>query len=136
MYMPWLDQYGIGDEVIDQQHRQIVDMINTLHDSLAKKDPAADIREVVTRLVKYTQEHFAAEEGLMERLHYPGFGRQQRAHAALVKRLIGVLNRMKRGDQVSVRELLAFLKDWWNGHVRCEDCQIAKWMQERRMIES
>lgn len=52
--MEWNDSYNIGIEVIDNQHRQILDYINILEE-VRKTGDRGKIKEVLEDLIDYTQ---------------------------------------------------------------------------------
>ena len=49
----------------------------------------------------------------------------------MIKRLTLLLQRIKRGEDISTREMLAFLKSWWQEHIMTEDRKIGLWIKER-----
>ena len=67
--MEWNESYNIGIEVIDHQHRQILDYINTLEQvkNTGKRDK---IKEIQDDLIDYTQSHFSFEENLLQQVNY------------------------------------------------------------------
>ncbi|WP_139370463.1 bacteriohemerythrin, partial [Xanthomonas axonopodis] len=76
----WQDDLNTGIEVIDHQHRRIVDMINQLHVAQTSLQQLA-VAEVIDELIDYTLSHFAFEEELMQEAGYPFSQAHQRVHA-------------------------------------------------------
>lgn len=72
----WQDDLNIGIDVIDQQHRRIIEMLNHLHVAQASMQRAA-VGEVIDEVVDYTMSHFAFEEELMEEAGLPVLCRAQ-----------------------------------------------------------
>ena len=60
----WQDDLNTGIEVIDDQHRRIVSMINQLHQAQTGAS-ALVVADVMDELVDYTLSHFAFEEELI-----------------------------------------------------------------------
>ena len=55
-FMPWNDEFVIGIERIDEQHRWLVDLTNALYDSLnGPEDEGQPIGELLEQLVEYTK---------------------------------------------------------------------------------
>ena len=52
-FLIWQDDLNTGIDVIDAQHRRIIEMINHLHVAQATRDRLA-IGEVIDELVDYT----------------------------------------------------------------------------------
>ena len=95
MLLPWIERYAIGDDLVDAQHRRLLEMINTLHSALAAKGSSDVVREVITQLVEYSREHFVAEEALMARIGYPGLPYHKKLHVAMIKKLTLLLQRTR-----------------------------------------
>ncbi len=56
-HIVWTRELDTNIEVIDKQHRRIVDYINALDDAIAGGDRAR-VRQVLDQLVDYTLSHF------------------------------------------------------------------------------
>jgi hemerythrin len=128
----WSDQYSVGVEKIDAQHKQIIDMINLLQDALAKKDASAEIKQVLLSLAEYAKTHFSYEEKLMTHIDYPGLAAHVREHARLTQEVQDMLKRLKRGDSVSARRLLSMLRSWWTTHIERDDMKYGEWIREHQ----
>ncbi|WP_017395123.1 hemerythrin domain-containing protein, partial [Acinetobacter haemolyticus] len=61
MGMKWSVDYNTGIEVIDEQHRRILDYINQI-DELKHCNDRVKIKEVLNNIIDYTQSHFTFEE--------------------------------------------------------------------------
>ncbi|MGO4555579.1 bacteriohemerythrin, partial [Stenotrophomonas sp. 2YAF22] len=82
----WQDDLNIGIDVIDQQHRRIIEMLNHLHVAQTSLQRAA-VGEVIDEVVDYTMSHFAFEEELMEEAGYPFCAAHKRVHEVFIKRV-------------------------------------------------
>ena len=65
MAIKWTNDLNTEIDVIDKQHRRIVDYINDLESAHGKQDREL-VRQVLDDLVDYTMSHFAFEENLQE----------------------------------------------------------------------
>ena len=59
-YLTWTDNLDTGIEVIDGQHKRIVDYINQLHDARLSQNRKV-IGKVIEDTVDYTLSHFGFE---------------------------------------------------------------------------
>ena len=84
--LKWNAELDTGIDVIDGQHRRIVDYVNQLHEAREHGDAAA-VGEVIESTVEYTLSHFAFEESLMEDAGYPLSKPHKRVHELFVKRV-------------------------------------------------
>lgn len=85
-HLVWQDDLNTGIQVIDNQHKRIVEMINHLHDAQQGKEHAA-IAEVIEELVDYTLSHFAFEETLMEDAGYQFSRAHKKIHELFIRRV-------------------------------------------------
>lgn len=115
----WQDDLDTGIGVIDQQHRRIVEMINTLHQTQQQGQRLA-VGEVIAELVDYTLSHFAFEEELMEEAGYPFCAAHKRVHEVFTRRVSEYRLRFEAGEDVT-EELKQMLARWLFNHIRSDD---------------
>lgn len=125
----WSNEFEIGINVIDAQHRRIVSYINTLADVEGKVDRQA-IAVVIDALVDYTYSHFAFEEALMEEADYEYLSVHQQTHDAFTRRISDLHQRFKDGKDVS-SELGELLQTWLIDHIQSDDQSYAPKVREQ-----
>ncbi len=115
----WKQEYEIGINVIDTQHKRIVDYINQLvdFDGHAGHDEMA---ELINALIDYTYSHFAFEEALMEEAGYEFLSVHKRTHEAFSERVGDLHQRFKQGNDVSA-EIGTLLQTWLINHILDDD---------------
>lgn len=118
-YFVWDSSLDTGIDIIDTQHRRIVDYINQLHSAITQNDHAA-VREVLDQVVDYTMTHFTFEEKLMERAGYRHCEAHCEVHKAFATRVEEYRMRLARGEDVAKR-LLSDLRIWLTNHIKNED---------------
>lgn len=117
--LEWQDELDTGIDVIDGQHRRIVDMINQL-DAARRAPGAEDVSLVLDELVDYTLSHFAFEEALIEEAGYAFTAAHKRVHALFAKRVDDYRLRYQAGEDI-VAELHSMLARWLFNHIRGDD---------------
>jgi len=131
-YIAWCDQlYSIHVDAIDEQHKRLLGMINSLHASVQAGAVHDELSPILKELVTYIAGHLVAEEQLMREVSYPEFTRHKALHAEFTGRIAGILQRLKSGQDFSAYELLSFMKNWWDHHIRQEDIKIGRHIQRR-----
>ena len=120
----WQDDLNTGIDVIDTQHRRIVEMINQLH-AAQQGAGVAMVGEVINELVDYTLSHFAFEEELMEEAGYPFSAAHKRVHEVFIKRVNEYRLRYNAGEDVA-DELKTMLSRWLFNHIRSDDKAYAE----------
>lgn len=130
-FMPWNDEFVIGIERIDEQHRWLVDLTNALHDRLNGPDGEGQpIGELLEQLVEYTMNHFIVEEVLFQRLGYPDEEAHKAEHDRFNRQIIDLLYRHEDGEVVSV-EALELLKAWLIHHILKVDKAYVGFFREK-----
>lgn len=120
----WQDDLNIGIDVIDNQHKRIVEMLNHLHAAQQSLQQLA-VAEVIDELVDYTMSHFAFEEELMEEAGYPFCAAHKRVHDIFGKRVSDYRLRFQAGEDVT-DELRTMLSRWLFNHIRGDDQAYAE----------
>ncbi|RRN79123.1 bacteriohemerythrin [Pseudoxanthomonas sp. SGD-10] len=123
----WQDELDTGIDVIDQQHRRILAMINQLSERTPQR-----AGEVLADLVDYAQSHFAFEEELMEAAGYPLADAHRRVHELFARRVARYQERHQAGEDV-IAKLRDMLSVWLFNHIRNDDKAYAG--QVRRYLD-
>jgi hemerythrin len=122
-HIVWSDDLNTDIQVIDNQHRRIVDYINAL-DDISESHDRNEVEKVLNELVDYTLSHFTFEESLMEEAGYCFINGHKRVHELFVKRVGDFQQRFKMGEDIT-DELLSTLKSWLINHIRSDDNDYA-----------
>ena len=135
---------------MDKEHRRLFEIIKETNDLIQNDllhDKYDEIMRLLVKLKDYTQFHFADEEMLMEKMHYPELAAQlfrlavrlHRAtglHIAFVERLVEIdlseLDDMDNNQQTYLLELIQFLLGWLSNHIIGMDKKIAVYMDEMK----
>jgi len=123
-YLHWSSDLDTGIEVIDSQHRRIVDYLNELNDANDSGNRQAT-NHVLDELVDYTLTHFAFEEELQEKAGYPFLRAHKRVHDIFTKRVAEFQQRAADGEDIAP-ELLSMLKIWLVNHIKGDDADYAE----------
>ncbi len=118
-YLTWTRDLDTGIEVIDGQHKQIVDYINQLHDARHTQNRSV-IGKVIDDTIEYTISHFGFEETLIEDAGYEFTRPHKRVHELFIKRVSEYKQRFDGGEDIS-EELHGLLSRWLFSHIRNDD---------------
>jgi hemerythrin len=116
----WTSNLNTGIEVIDKQHRKIVDYINQLDDAICGGRKKELVAKVIDSLVGYTSSHFNYEERMLEEANYPFLKAHKNIHQIFIRRLSEYQERFKNGEDIS-EELHMMMFNWLFGHIRHDD---------------
>lgn len=119
MKMKWLPEYNTGIEVIDDQHKRILDYINDLQNVDVVSD-RAQIKEILDNIIDYTQSHFTFEESLQEEANYKYRVPHKRVHDLFIKRIEGYRQDFQDGKSIE-NEFSEVLAKWLINHIQHDD---------------
>ena len=116
----WQPQLSVNVSRFDTQHKELISLINELHDAMLSGKTRDIIADVLLRLTDYTITHFADEENLMLEHNYPQYKTHKLAHENLVAKVKETIQKYEAGLPINV-EVMHFLKDWLKNHIMGED---------------
>lgn len=119
MAITWTDDLDTRIDVIDKQHRRIVDYINDLEVAHNSGDKES-VRRVLDDLIDYTMSHFAFEESLQEEAGYKYAKPHKKVHDLFVRRVNDYVERFKLGEDVT-DSLHQMLTSWLINHIKRDD---------------
>ncbi|HIJ64283.1 MAG TPA: bacteriohemerythrin [Rhodospirillaceae bacterium] len=126
----WLeidDAHITGIDDIDEQHRQMVDLINQLNQSIRDKADEAVIRSLFEDLTALTRLHFDTENALMAKYCYPRRQEHNFEHGRLLADVPHFRIRLKKGGDLFV---LQSVKDWWLHHIITDDLPLGDFIRQ------
>ena len=80
----WKDSFCCGNQMIDSQHHSLFHSANKLLEAALLARPAAEISEIIARLLDEVSRHFNDEEQLLESVGFPGRSPHGAEHATLL----------------------------------------------------
>lgn len=120
----WQDRYLIGNQKVDQQHRQLFDLAN----QLVRSNNQNDLSENIMRLYRHVREHFQAEESFMKDHAYPDYGQHIATHNLMLDKLIEVSDKINKNEWQQ-QDVLTFMHEWIT-HILEEDSAIQDYVQD------
>ena len=120
----WEDRLLIGVKSIDEQHKQLVLMLAKLQTGVKAGHAEEAIAKTLRDLVNYTKKHFSDEEAVMLSQNFPELEYHKKLHHDLIEELVGILQEMKKGRDITGEELIEFLRHWLFDHIVKEDRKI------------
>lgn len=127
-YWSWEPSLSIGIDVIDGQHRRIVDYLNELDVAHLEND-REKVSQVLAGLVDYTITHFAFEENLMKQAGYPISDSHIEVHKSFVTRINRYVAKHESGKDIT-RKLMSDLQIWLMHHIRNDDKDFAPYVMK------
>jgi hemerythrin-like metal-binding protein/PAS domain S-box-containing protein len=125
---PWSANFETGIELIDEQHKQLVNILNQLAAHLANRSNGIKLNEIFDKLANYAEYHFKSEEKIWR--DYFGddewYHGHHETHGSFIQEVIALKNNSdeKSLDEV-VYEIIAFLSKWLAYHILDTDKRMA-----------
>lgn len=124
------DEYLLGIEAIDEEHKELFKILDELH-QLVSHDDSADKFDKIVNLSKYFRNcikvHFKNEEEYMESIQYEELEVQQLAHDVFITRLeLMNLDDFDVTRQDELEEYVEAMTEWVAAHVIHMDKNIPK----------
>lgn len=117
----WKDEYALGIEEIDLQHRRLIEIANQVYEIINdpwRTDKYNQIVTVLGELKEYTIYHFKSEEDYMAKIGYKKRFSHALQHNAFVEKLNAVdLREVDERQDEYLRELLVMITDWVVNHI-------------------
>jgi hemerythrin len=130
----WSEKYATGIELIDNQHRKLVELTNELYKTcLFSSDTLeAAFKDAMSRMVEYVRFHFGAEQKLLERIKYSQFHEHKKQHDELIKNILDAAKNFQEGKHFVPNHFVRTLKDWIFGHIAVVDKYYAAYVAEQK----
>lgn len=127
--LKWDDEkMGMGIDIIDTQHKKLVDIINDLAKAIESDEDNERLFKIVDRLIEYTQYHFTTEEEYFDKFDFAEASVHKSEHKYFIEHFKGI----KKGLEANVNkrdksiiklsaEILEYLVDWFINHITGSD---------------
>ncbi|WP_320006516.1 bacteriohemerythrin [Maridesulfovibrio sp.] len=126
----WNDGLNLGIKKIDEQHKELVGIINGVLEAFESGETDTAIDKLLKQLKEYTVHHFNAEEKYMEEIEYPWLSEHKRMHASLKQSVKSLQAARFHMEKVSVKDVKVLLSSWLIEHILRVDYKILKFMKE------
>lgn len=117
----WTAAISVGNEQVDDDHKHLISLINTLFDAISAGQSNQVLGEILDQLLGYTESHFLREEVLMQKIGYDGYEEHKAAHDELMNRVRELQAQYAAGLVVSPMNVFGFLGDWLFKHIKACD---------------
>ena len=120
MYAVFNDNLLTGNNLIDEQHREIIEKINKLVNTCENGSCQIESVKMLDFLADYTEKHFQEEEELQREVGYPGLVEHKKRHdefRVAVKELHEMLEEEEGPSERFVKAVQENVIDWLYRHI-------------------
>ena len=126
----WDATLSVEVDEIDEDHRRLVDLFNTLNHSVSDGDAPDYVEAVLEELINCTVWHFSHEERLMLKFGYKGYSDHKAEHQALLEAAEALRKKfLRQGKRISSEDI-EHIERWLTGHVLGIDKDLGAYLAE------
>ncbi|MDD2448117.1 MAG: bacteriohemerythrin [Sulfurimonas sp.] len=118
----WHEGLSLGVKAIDDDHKKLLNIINTLSDAIKDGNTQEVIDKTFKDLQKYVLEHFHREEALLKKCNYEDIKEHMAQHREFGKKIPELMTKLADvKNSANAQEVSYFLTDWLFNHIIEED---------------
>ncbi len=117
----WKEKDGMGISIIDNEHKQLIDIINKAIATMEHNDNPEEVKEVLYGITIYAMMHFSEEENYMIEFNYPEYQTHRNEHIDFSEKTFAYCERIANRDSHFTNEVLESLKQWLVNHIQITD---------------
>ncbi len=132
--MIWRDDYKIGVELVDKQHKELFkrlgNFIKTVRSDSEKDVKKEEVEKTLDFMGEYVVTHFDSEEALQKKYNYPGYEEHHEIHENFKQEVFDFQKEYRNNDynEDFVMEFSGRLLTWLINHVASTDQKIGDYI--------
>lgn len=132
MLRDWSDDYLVGIDEIDNQHKGFFEAAHRLHDDILNCEGEESVEQAVQFLRDYAQNHFRTEEKFMQEHGFPGLDKHRQLHVQFFVGLDQLIEDFQvfGPTQHLADQALEIAQDWLIDHIADEDTLYAAYAKK------
>lgn len=129
----WTDDMLVGIELVDQQHKALVNALAKLGNALWDGEGKSEAAPALNFLIKYGAIHFTDEEKVMAAYEYPFLEDHKKLHVKFVEDILALKQRVESEPMTSDLAIQIFDStwDWLIGHIRKADQAFGNYVKNK-----
>lgn len=120
----WRDEFSVGVPAVDHEHRQLIELINTLNDKAREGHDRDEVLSFLGEIFAQVSAHFALEEKIMRDLRYDAYAGHKSEHEALLDELRDIMDRVEDDGSYDEARLAGDLDRWFTVHFQTQDARF------------
>ncbi len=132
-FAEWGDEFSIGIEELDADHKKLLALLNDLKQAMDTGDAHEALGRVLSGLKLYMSFHFVHEEELLLQTNYPDYEAHCREHQAFAATVEEIHRDFRiRASDALPGQVLEFLKNWLYQHSLGADRAAGEYLKANR----
>ncbi|MBZ0161176.1 MAG: bacteriohemerythrin [Notoacmeibacter sp.] len=117
----WRKEFETGIADVDHEHRELIRLINTLHDEIEADAEKAQVQAFLGEVFAKISAHFALEETIMRKHGYDEYLEHKAEHEELIDQLRNI---MDESEIDYSKALSGVIRDWFVNHFKSKDARL------------
>ena len=126
-YIVWKEEFSVGVESLDAQHKQVISILNKLYDEFQIGFEPYIKKNILTKLNIFTETHFHYEETILRITEYPEYEEHKKYHTFMKDKTKIITAEILSSDH-GYHELLKIITDWWINHILITDMKYSNFL--------
>lgn len=133
MLINWNEELATGNEIIDGQHKELIDRINRLLAACNQGKGRDEVSRLIQFMGDYVCSHFATEEELQHRHSYPELSTHKAEHEEFVLKMRALEHQFNTEGATLplVIQTNQSLVGWLISHINGTDKKLASFLRMR-----
>lgn len=119
----WKKEFETGVADVDHEHRELVDLINRLHEQVQAGADRERIAEFLGEVFARIAAHFALEESIMRKHDYDEYTAHKSEHEKLLDDIRDIMDAAEADYGTALSDTV---KDWFVNHFKSKDARLHK----------
>ena len=124
----WENIYSVEIPIIDNQHKEILRLINDLHSAMSQGVERAILQDILSALISFTWYHFKEEEKLFKIYDYPYGEEHAQQHREVEEKIRAMHEQFEAGNGIIIYELMNLLASWLINHIKNSDRNYSEYL--------
>lgn len=120
----WREEFQVGVPAVDHEHRELIRLINRLHDSMLSPDSDVTVTQFLGEIYARISAHFALEERIMQDARYDQFAEHKADHERLLEEIRDIMDLYEDRHHYDDETLAGQLEQWFTGHFKTHDARL------------
>ena len=119
----WSDDFLVGNEKIDAQHKELVSMTNEFYGGCQMGGLMAKVffMKTIQGALHYVKTHFSTEEDILQKVSYPDFHIHKQQHENFVAAVTMQVQIFEQEDNPDPAGFVKYLMNWVLQHIAESD---------------
>ena len=131
-FMTWTEEFSVGVAVFDEEHKNLVEVINRLYDGICGGNVQETLHRVTDDLIEHAIVHFRHEEMYFDDTRFPLAAEHKAMHEDLKKQVLAYRSEIDRRDsKLLAFEMLRFLREWLAQHIQIDDKKYGEYLNSK-----